>query len=648
MHGWAGWILRVDLETGTIVRQTLDPEIARKFIGGRGLNSYTLFNEIPLSIDPLSAENVYCIAAGPLSGTGLGLTSRVEVSTLSPYSGILGDGNAGGALAFTMKRAGLDQIVVTGKAEKPCYLLIDDGQAELLDAGELWGLSVWDATDRLKEKYGRSASVAGIGQAGENLVRVATTMVDKYASAARGSGAVLGSKLLKAVVVRGSGHVSLADVEQFRRMAAEDREFFRNSGFQQDMVSQYGTHIGMLMWEPGFRNYEKFWDGKDVPDQLRPEAWKEYSVGRHGCHGCPVRCKDHYRIPSGNRAGEEGKAMEYECIFCMGSNCGITDPVAIMEMENLCDTYGMDVLALGNTIAMVKDLYNRGLLGPEQTDGLDLSWENAEAQVELVHRTAMRQGFGNLVAEGMYTLARRLGGEAMDFCYHVKGLSRGPYPAGVFALSHATSTRGADHLRGRSWAFSQPDPDMFPILKERGMLLENADQDPAPAVIVGERITTLTDSIGRCKGAVNNWISAMPLVWKKPIFDGLAELLTAATGVPFSASSLEEAADRIYALEHSFNIRRGTARRDDRLPQKSEIRDSEEGQADLRRHEEHLTRYYELRGYDPDTGRPTPERLKELGLDFVAEDLAAMPEIPEWDGPERWDMDEYPSGGKRC
>ncbi|WP_320173251.1 aldehyde ferredoxin oxidoreductase family protein [Maridesulfovibrio sp.] len=647
MQGWAGWILRVDLDSGTINRIPLDPDIARRFVGGRGLNSLTLFNEIGPHIDPLSPENIYCFGAGPLSGTPLGLTSRVEVSTLSPYSGILGDGNAGGSLAFTMKRAGLDQIVISGRAETPCYLLVEDGRAELHDAEQLWGLSVWETTDKLQEKHGKSASVACIGQAGENLVRVATTMVDKYASAARGSGAVLGSKKLKAVVVKGSGRVSLANADKFKQLADEDRKFFNESDFQRDVVGQYGTHIGMLMWEPGFRNYEKYWQGEDVPDKLRPEAWKEFSIGRHGCHGCHVRCKDYYRIPSGSRAGETGKAMEYECIFCLGTNCGITDPVAIMEMENICDAYGMDVLALGNTVAMLKDLYSRGMISEELSDGLNLSWENHTDQIELLHRTAMRQGLGNLVAEGMYTLAKRLGGKAMDYCYHVKGLSRGPYPSGVFSLAHATSTRGADHLRGRSWAFSQPDPDMFPILKEHGLLMENVDDDPAPAVIVGERMTTLTDCIGRCKGAVNNWISAMPLVWKKPIFEGLAELLSAATGVDYTAEKLEQAADRVYALEHAFNIRQGTTRKDDRMPQKPEIRDTEKGKEDLLRHEQHLSRYYELRGYDQQ-GRPTPERLKELGLEFVSQGLVETPARKEWDGPPMWKLDDYPCGGKRC
>ncbi|MGL1861525.1 MAG: aldehyde ferredoxin oxidoreductase family protein [Pseudodesulfovibrio sp.] len=647
MNGWTGNVLRVDLTAQTLETHDLDPTLAKDFIGGRGLNSQVLFKEVPPNCDPLSAENVYCVAPGPLSGTSLGLTSRVEVSTLSPYSGILGDGNSGGTFAFQMKRAGLDQLVVTGAAETPCYLLIIDGKAELLDATDLWGKSVWETDDILSERHGKAASVACIGQAGENLVRFATTMIDKYASAARGSGAVLGFKKLKAIVVKGSQRVALADEDGFKAMAVEDREFFEKSAYQQDVIKQFGTHAGMMMWEPGFRNYESFLPGEDVPKQLRPEEWKKYAVGREACHGCHVACKDHYRIPSGERAGEEGKAMEYECIFCLGTNCGVTDPITIMEMENLCDIYGMDVIAIGNTIAMVKDLYNRGLLTSEQTGGLDLDWENGAAQVELMHQTAMREGFGNLLAEGMYTLAKRLGGQAMDYCYHVKGLSRGPYPAGTFSLAHATSTRGADHLRGRSWAFSQPDPDMFPILKDHGIMPDDPESDPAPGLIVGERMTTLTDCVGRCKGAVNNWLSAMPLCWKKPIYGGLADLMTAATGVIYTQESLEEAADRVYAVEHAFNVRQGTRRADDRMPQKPEIRDTPEGRADLEKHEGQLDRYFELRGYDPITSRPTTERLAELGIDFVTETFAADAPYQPWDGPAMWDMKDYPTGGKR-
>ncbi len=648
MYGWRGTILRVDLTREKITRQPLDESVARDFIGGRGFNSKTLFEEVKPGIDPLSPENVLCLAPGPLSGTPLGLTSRLEVSTLSPYSGILGDGNVGGSFATFLKRAGYDQIVITGRASSPQYLWIDDESVELRDASDLWGKTTWETTDLLRERHGKKISVACIGQAGENLARVASTIVDKHSSAARGSGAVWGSKNLKAIAVRGSGKVELASPEEFRQLAREDREFFLKDHLQHEVIAVYGTHIGMMYWWPGYRYFQTYLSGDEIPEPLRPEAWKKYEIGRYACYGCPVGCKDVFRIPTGRYAGEVGSALEYECIACMGVNCGIQEPIAIMEMENLADKYGMCVIPLGNAIAFAKELYKRGIITKEDTGGLSLDWEDVDSQIELIHQIALREGLGNLIAEGMYSLAKIIGGGAMDYCYHVKGFSRGPHPAGLFALAHAVSTRGADHLRGRSWAYGENDPEVFPILIKTGMLPPQMSEEPVEGLTISERATTLTDAIGRCKGAVNSWVCAVPLVWKYPLWDGLARLLTAATGLDFDAAALEEAADRIYALERAFNVRQGITRKDDRLPQKPEVRDTAQGREEREKHAEMLTEYYRVHGYDPETGIPTRERLERLGLKYVADELEAQGPYPQWDGPPLWPLNEYPRGGARA
>ena len=399
--------------------------------------------------DPLSPENILCFAPGTLTGTTLALTGRLHVSTLSPYSGILGDGNAGGKFAHAMKQAGLDQIVITGKSPHPAYLFIEDARVEILDASDLWGTTTWETTDRLKKRHGKDSSVASIGQAGENLVRCASTMVDKYASAARGSGAVWGSKQLKAIVVKGTGRVTLADKKRFLALSKADKTYLREDRVQREVASIYGSQYGMTHWFPGSRYFEKELASKEVPQALRPEAWKQFEVGRAGCQGCHVKCKSVYEIPHGNRKGEKGEGLEYECIYCLGTNCGIDDPVAIMEMENLCDQYGMDVVALGNTVAFAKALFNKGIITTKETHGLNLDWDACDDQIELIHQTALRRGFGNTIAEGMYTMAKIIGNSAMDNCHHVKGLSRGVYPPGIFSLAHAVSTRGANHLRGR-------------------------------------------------------------------------------------------------------------------------------------------------------------------------------------------------------
>lgn len=643
--GWAGAILEVDMTMGKTCRQPLDSDIAKKFIGGRGLNSWTLFRDMPIGADPLGPENIVCIAGGPLTSTGLSSTSRVEVSTLSPLSGILGDGNAGGSFATYLKKAGLDQIVIRGASSRHCYLFIDNGNTSLLDAEDLWGKTTWETTDTLMARHGKDVSVLSIGQAGENLVRFASTIVDRHNSAARGSGAVLGSKGLKAVVVRGKGKVDVADPEAFDTLASEDRNFLLHDPFQREVVAVIGSHIGMGHWFPGYRNNEKYLPEEEIPNELRPQALKKYEVRRTACMGCVVPCKDVFMIPEGPYKGEIGKAMEHECPHCLGTNCGVSDPVALMTMQNLADKYGMCIIGIGNAIALAKDLFNRGIISPEDTDGLDLAWENADDQIELIHRIALRQGFGSLVAEGMLGLARHFGDEAMALCYHVKGLSRGPQRAGIFGLAHATSTRGADHLRGRSWAFGENDPDIWPMLIEKGYI--PIDDDVA-TLAISELACTLTDMIGRCKGAVNNWASAIPLVATRPLFKGLGELLTAVTGIRYDENSLTEAAERVYLLEMAFNATRGIRRSDDRLSLPIALQGTAEGERELEKHQTMLDSYYAIRGCDKATGIPKPERLRDLGLEDVAGTIESG-KLPQcWDGPGFRDIDTYPSGGEHA
>ncbi len=645
MNGWNGKSLWIDLTLGKLETREIPLPLLESFVGGRGLNDRVLFDTLKGGADPLGPENVLALAVGPLSGTILSSTSRVQVSTLSPLSGILGDGNAGGTFGLCMKRSGFDQFVFTGSSPKPVYLLVDGSHAVLVEASDLIQTSTWEKTDLLKQRHGPGTSVAAIGQAGENLVRFASVIIDRHHSAARGSGAVMGSKNLLAIAVKGHRETPLADPATFRILAETDRDFLRNDPFQRDMIARFGSHIGMTRWFPGSRNNACYLGPDEVPRSLLPETLKTWEVGRTSCAGCVVPCKDVFRIPSGPHAGEIGKAMEHECLHCLGTNCGIEDPVALMTMENLADKYGMCVIGLGNTLALAKDLFAHGLIGLEETGGLDLSWENAGAQIELIHQTALRQGFGNLIAEGMLNLARIIGGRAMDFCYHVKGLGRGHHPAGIFSLAHATSTRGADHLRGRSWAFGENDPDIWPMLIREGFIPVD---DPVRTLFISERAVTLTDMIGRCKGAVNNWASAVPLVASHPLLKGEALLLSSATGVPFTEAMLEKASDRVYLLEMAFNARQKVRRCDDRFPVRWDRIGSDWAEQERKKHEAMLDRYYALRGCDPETGIPGQESLARLGLDFAAKALESIDPGAQWVGPPLWSSERYPRGTRRC
>ncbi|MCP4119340.1 MAG: aldehyde ferredoxin oxidoreductase [Desulfobacteraceae bacterium] len=644
MFGWCGTVLRVNLTRETLKKEALDTDLARDFLGGRGINAKTLFDEMGPGVDPLGPDNLLCFAPGTLTATTLGLSSRLHVSTLSPYSGIMGDGSVGGSMANVMKKAGYDQIVVEGVSDKPVYLLIEDGEVSLRPADDLWGLDTWATTDRLVERHGKGVSVACIGQAGENLVRLASTMVDKYSSASRGSGAVWGSKNLKAMVVRGTGRPELFDRKGFLALSKEDKLFMAKDRVQKEVASVYGSHYGITNWYPGYRNFEKELPPEEVPEQLRHEAWKEFEIDRVGCQSCHIKCKNLYKIPKGDRKDEIGEGMEYEAVYCLGTNCGVEEPIAIMEMENLCDAYGMDVIAVGNTVALAKELFNRGIIDKNDTQGLDLSWENAKDQVELVHMTAMREGFGNLIAEGMYSLAKIIGNGAMDYCYHVKGLGRGVYPAGLFSLAHAIATRGADHLRGRSWASGEnSDEDVLKDLMKKGIITD----DPVQSMIHGERVTTLADAVGRCKGAVNTWTCALPLIWKGSLFDGLADMLTKATGITYTGKTIEDASDRIGAVERAFNARQGITIADDMLPQRPDFKNTQEGAEEREVHMAMVKEWYRENGYEPETGLPTREACERLNIGYIANILEESQPSEKWDGPLLRDLADYPTGGKR-
>lgn len=603
--------------------------MAHNFLGGRGFNAKILWCEIKPGIDPLGPENVLCIGIGPLNGTLMPMSSRLNVSCKSPLTGILGDGNAGGTFGATLKLAGYDEIVLMGKAEKPVYLWIEDDDVELRNARELWGQTVYETNKSLMKEQGGDIDVLAIGQAGENLVRTASTMSGFSSSASPGSGAVWGSKKIKAVAVRGTKGVRIARFEEFLELCKQDYERLLKHEYAQ---SRYGT--------VGTAGHARYWSdlkGEEF-EKLSGLAFLErYIHSLKSCYNCPLHGKRFYRVLVGPYAGTRGSTIEGSPLSnSMASVSKIFNWAAICKMNNISCQYGLDDEMAWYTISLASELYERGIITEKDTDGLRLEFGNSEAVIEMLHKTALREGFGNKLAEGVYNFAKILGPESLKVVTHTYGMSRGiqcyiePY-----TLAHLTSTRGADHLRAVPW--DRVDAESPDILRQRGVL-----GDPEKATIWGQDEWAITDSLERCKCGRNTYMVALPLA--DPLGEGRAKMLTAATGWDVTPTEIDKIGERIYNIERAFNVREGATKKTDCPPPRAFIEEVTSHEAIERM----LNRYYRLRGWDLKTGIPSRSKLIELGLDYVADELAANTPYPEWDGPVLWSLNKYPHGGCRA
>jgi aldehyde:ferredoxin oxidoreductase len=627
--GWAGTVLRVDLTRRKIVKQPLTKEMAYNFLGGRGFNAKTLWDEVKVGTDPLGPDNVLCIGVGPLNGTLMPTSSRMNVSCKSALTGIFGDGNAGGTFAAVLKLAGYDQIVFTGKSEEPVYLWIEDDDVELRDAKELWGQTVYEIHKNLMKEHGEDIEICGIGQAGENLVRTASTMSGLSSSATPGSGAVWGSKKVKAVVVRGTKGVKIARFEEFLELCKQDHERLLKIESAQ---SRYGTI--------GTAGHARYWSALkgDEFKQLNGLAFLErYIHSLKSCFNCPLHGKRFYRVLVGPYAGTRGSTLEGSPLSAgLAPVAKILDWAAYCKMNNASCQYGIDDEMAWYTIAFAAELYDRGIITKEDTDGIPLDFGNAEAMIEMVHKTALREGFGNKLAEGVYNFAKIIGPEAVKLCGHTLGMSRGW--KGYFeeaVLGPTTSTRGADHLRSVALVGGERIPKE--IKEARGVVGSQEKLE-----IWGQHEWVLADSLERCKCGLNSWEVGVPLADAMGV--GRAKMLSAATGWDVAPAELDKLAERIYNVERAFNVREGATRKTDCPPPRSFA----EGIITKEALDRPLNKYYALRGWDLKTGVPTRAKLEELGLKYVADELEANMPYPGWDGPVLWPLDKYPHGGNRA
>lgn len=628
MYGWAGWILRVNLTEEKIEKQPLSEEMRTKFIGGRGINCKILFDEVKAKTDAFDQSNRIIFGTGPLTGTIAAGSGRFNVTSKSPL-GFLGDGNCGGHWAPELKFAGYDHIVVFGKSEKPVYLNISDDDVELRDAKHLWGLDTWQTQKAIRDELkDEEVQTVCIGQAGENLVRIANVRTGlKHAAGRTGTGAVMGSKHLKAITVSGSKGVKIADPEKFMESAKIARARLDDWKYVFGALSPQGGTYGQLWFRHNnasmaatkHQQHGYFVEAEKLDPKI---FFDKYVTKMHGCFACPWCCTPVFKITDGPYKGMIGEGPEYEHFASFGSAPYVTDLQTVLKAAQLSDQYGFDCDSGGRIIGFAMELYEKGII-TEKDVGFPLKWGDTEAELKLIEMIAKRQGFGDILAEGEVKAAQRIGRGAEKYVLAVKNLEQHePLRAIVgHALSQSTSTRGPDHLRGAYHA----ERDMSPEDSAK----YNFNPDPlsydnkASGVIFYESAAEVADMVQTCKFQ-SPWLSMHFLD-----LDLWADLFTYATGTKISGVELLKAGERAYNVERAFIAREGARRKNDYPPWREfeepyKVGPHKGAVLDRKKYDAMLDEYYTLHGWDVKTGIPTKKTLKELGLPDVAKELEEL------------------------
>jgi aldehyde:ferredoxin oxidoreductase len=603
-------MLWVDLTTEKIEEHRLDAKIARNYIGGRGLGIRLLLDHVDPVIDPFSADNFLVMATGPLTGTSAPTGARYMVMTKSPLTGAVTCSNAGGHFPAALKKAGWDAIVFKGRAARPVYLWVDNGKVNLRSAEYLWGKNVPDTDDAIRSETDPAAKTAVIGPAGEARVLFASIMNDKHRAAGRsGVGAVMGAKNLKAVAVKGTGEVALADPDRFKSLVSNFISGFKAS-FEGGPVPlrEWGTAITAI----GTQNFgvfptRNFQAGQfDGVEKIDGRALTEnFLIKAKPCHACPIACGRGTRVPDGPFAGE-GEGPEYETIYAFGSDCGVDNLAAITKANYLCNEFGLDTITMGATIACAMEMCEKGYISSKDVGlGRDLGFGDAEALVELTRLTGRKEGFGQLLAQGSLRLATHYGHPELAMV--AKGQEFAGYdPRGEqgMGLAYATSPIGASHMRG--------DPAYIELLGVPKSI-DPLTYHNKPAIIKDwQDCFSVIDSAGLCVFfSVRNYV--IPDESIQP--EGIRQLLNAATGLDYSLEELCKAGERIVNAERMFLNRAGFTREQDSLPPRivSEPLSGGPAKGMVCHLDEMLTEYYQLREWDQN-GVPTTEKLVELGL----------------------------------
>jgi len=613
MFGYHKKLLRVDLTNRKIEVEELSEEVIRKYFGGVGIEAKILYEETGPETDPLSPENVLMAITGPFTATGVPTSGRHHVVARSPLTGLFGESNVGGSWAVHCKRAGFDGVVIKGKAESPVYLWIENGKAEIRDARPIWGKDSYESAAWLKQETAKEATAAVIGPAGERMAKIAGIPHIGHivrAAARTGLGAVMGSKNLKAMVVFGDGPVSIAKPEALK---AHIRELTPHIQKATEAFGKYGT-------SGGIENYEKM--GNFPLKNWRQGRWaaaKKISgitmhdtilSGRKACMQCPIACGRHIKVTEGPYAPMDCEGPEYETLGTLGGICLVDDLAAVAKANELCNRYGLDTISAGGIIGFAMEAYEKGILTKKDTDGVELVWGSGEALVEMVHKMGKGEGIGKLMTEGSKRMAEALGKNAIEFAIHVKGLEPSAHDPRRFfsqALSYATAARGACH--NASWShpyeigLSMPEigiPEPQNPYQIEGKAEFTAKMQDLMCAM-DAMILCRFSQIGKAVNVTNH------VDWLNMITDWGIDIPT-----------YMKTGERLFNLKRMYNVRLGISRKDDFLPYRFMTlnRTGEDLTNQLPPIGKLLSDYYAYRGWSEE-GIPTPEKLKELGLDKI-------------------------------
>jgi aldehyde:ferredoxin oxidoreductase len=614
MYGYGGRILNINLSFRATRIDHFGESFARTYLGGNGFAAKVLYDRVTPRVKPLDPENVIVFATGPINDTCIPSDSRICVGTKSPLNGLFFDSTFGGRFPVTQKRTGFDIITITGKAERPVYLVVNESGVSIKSAESLWGLKITDAIKSILSTEGQDADVVAIGPAGENLVRYAAMghfWKNRGGISGRGGiGAVMGSKNIKALVVKGNRKTQVADLADLKALVNETREPLKTGTA---VLKAYGTQalVDLINTKGALGTRNLHYEVWDRATEVNADTYKEnYFEKDTTCFHCSIACGKDFNVKEGEYAGLRWKMPEFETIFAFGSMLDNAHAASLIKANELCDELGMDTITLGVTLAFVMECFERGLLTRTDTGGIDLRFGDHQLMNELIEATAFRQGFGNLLAEGSAKIAEQLGGKAKEFLYTVKGVEVPGHSArGLKGMSigYATGTRGGCHH------------DTRPTLQYAPTFDHRSTNGKPEFALRTQNFTAMDDSLVQCRfTSERGGFGAM-------VNDKYTRMIRGITGWDITTEEVELMGERICNLERAFNVREGICRKDDVLPHRVMTEPISSGPLkgmycppdELNRM---LDEYYALRGWTKE-GIPGEAKLKELGLDHVISDL---------------------------